>query len=127
MATKSKRTASDKKATPGTTGENQGRGDFATRFKPGQSGNPAGRTKGSRNKLTQAFINAMCEDFEEHGLSVIEETRKSKPEAYLAIIARIIPQQLEVGEAGAFADMSDDELEAFIADCNARIGYYKAH
>ncbi len=84
-------------------------------IKPGQVLNPAGRPKGSRNKLTQAFIDAMCADFEKHGDAVIEAVRGTKPEAYLAVMARIIPQQMEVGEAGAFTDMADTELDTFIA------------
>jgi hypothetical protein len=83
-------------------------------IKPGEVRNPAGRKPGSRNKLTEAFISAMCADFEENGAEAIMACRKSKPETYLTVMARIIPQQHEVGEAGAFAEMSDAELDAFI-------------
>src|SRR5262245_36762420 len=37
-------------------------------FKPGNPGRP----KGSRNKLGEAFIQALAEDFERHGAEVIE-------------------------------------------------------
>jgi hypothetical protein len=92
-----------------------------TRIKPGQVLNPAGRPKGSRSKLTEAFIGAMCQDFQDHGTKVIELCRASKPEAYLTIMSRIIPQQHEVGEAGAFDGMAEEELEVLITKANARI------
>src|SRR5262245_33082869 len=39
-----------------------------TPWKPGQSGNPAGRPKGSRNRLSEDFIRAFAEDFEVHAI-----------------------------------------------------------
>lgn len=66
----------------------------ATRWAPGQSGNPRGRPKGSRNKLAEAFIGALMSDFEEHGEAVIADVRRNDPVAYLAIISRVIPRTL---------------------------------
>ena len=84
----------------------------ATRFKPG---NP-GKRPGTRNKFTQKFLEAMYADFEAHGIEAIQATRKSKPEAYLAACAKLVPQQVEHGEVGAFAEMDDDALHSFIID-----------
>jgi hypothetical protein len=95
-------------------------------FKPGQSGNPAGKPKGSRNKLTQDFVEAMCADFAENGVEVIRAVRTSKPEAYLAAMVRLVPQQVEVGEAGAFSDMDEDGLDTFISHAAARLNSYGA-
>lgn len=67
-------------------------------FQPGQSGNPAGRPKGSRNKLAEAFVTELYEDFQEHGPSVIAAVREEKPDQYLKVIAAIIPKEFDVGE-----------------------------
>lgn len=65
-------------------------------WKPGQSGNPAGRPKGARNKLGEAFIDALYADFQDNGIEAIQKVRTEKPEAYLATLAKILPAEAVV-------------------------------
>lgn len=97
---------------PDDTGNKQA----LTRFKPGQSGNPKGRPKGSRSKLSEDFLSALCQDFETHGENVITSVRLRNPDTYLKIVAAILPSKLEANltithelseefeEAASFAD-----------------------
>jgi hypothetical protein len=61
-------------------------------FKPGNPGRP----RGSRNKLGEAFIAALAEDFEKHGVEVIERVRIEKPDAYIKVIASLLPKDLNL-------------------------------
>lgn len=83
-------------------------------FKPGQSGNPNGRKKGSRNKLGEEFLDALQADFEAHGAEVIVRVREDRPHEYLKVIAGILPKELNVNTR-AVEEMSDDDLAAGIA------------
>jgi hypothetical protein len=83
------------------------------KFKPGQSGNPNGRPKGSRNALGEAFLEAMHEDFKAHGVEAIQKVRDEKPDQYLKVIASILPKDLNVN-INNMDDLSDDELRARI-------------
>jgi hypothetical protein len=65
-------------------------------FKPGQSGNPKGRPKGSRNKLSEAFLRVLSNDFSEHGVEVIEKLRKDSPAQYANVIAKLMPKMMEL-------------------------------
>lgn len=85
-----------------------------TKFKPGQSGNPAGRPKGSRNKLGEAFLEALHEDFEANGKSAIELCRVEKPDAYLKVIASILPKQAEI-KIDNYEHMDDGQLRAALS------------
>ena len=89
------------------TGEEQKR--RAHLFKPGQSGNPLGRPKGSRNKLGEALVQALCEDFEKEGVAAIIRCRTEDPTNYLKILVQIMPKELVIREAG-MEDLTDDQL-----------------
>ena len=80
-------------------------------FKPGQSGNPAGRPKGSRHKLGQAFIEALHADFEVHGEQVIETVRLEKPDQYMKVVASLLPKEFKIETT---SDLTDEQLDARI-------------
>jgi hypothetical protein len=69
-------------------------------FQPGQSGNPAGRPPGAKDKISRAFLEAISNDFETNGVTVIEKVRAEKPEAYLKIVADLVPKDMNVGQNG---------------------------
>src|SRR5262245_9032466 len=48
-------------------------------WQPGQSGNLAGRTRGSRNRLSEAVISALLRDFSKHGEKAIAKVRRTQP------------------------------------------------
>lgn len=81
-----------------------------TPWKPGQSGNPTGRPKGARNKLGEAFLEAMLADFTQHGVAAIEVVRAEKPDQYLKVIASILPKEMNLNVTEQFSEMTDDEL-----------------
>lgn len=82
-------------------------------FKPGQSGNPVGRQKGSRNKLGEDFIQALQESFNQHGAETIEAVRVERPHEYLKVVASILPKELNV-RTDALNEMSDDDLASML-------------
>jgi hypothetical protein len=90
-------------------------------WKKGERGNPhyAGRAKGSRNKITQAYIDAIAAEFEAHGVSALERVRKKMPHVFLRLVAELLPKQVQV-EHG-FADMTDEQLRQRIAELDAAI------
>jgi hypothetical protein len=74
-------------------------------FKPGQGG----RRKGSRNKLGEDFILALADDFERHGAEAIERVRMEKPEAYLKVIASLLPKDLNLN-VSKYDHLTDEQL-----------------
>jgi hypothetical protein len=83
-------------------------------WQPGQSGNPAGRTRGSRNKLTEEVICALLRDFRQHGQKAVAEVRRKQPAAYLKILALLVPREHKVEHKNPLKNLSDEQLEAMI-------------
>ncbi len=75
-----------------------------------------GRPKGARNKLGEAFIEALHDDFAEHGVAAIRGVRENKPDQYLKVIASLLPKDVNLNIGNDLSEMSDDELVERIRD-----------
>ena len=76
-----------------------------------------GRPKGSRNRISETALKALADDFDAHGVAVIEKVRTERPHDYLKIIVAVLPKRMEIEDAFANKPphkMTDDELEAII-------------
>ena len=91
------------------------------RFQKEISGNPNGRPKGSRNRLTDQVLKSIADDFAQHGAEVLERVRREEPATYLKMIVSLLPRELVLqyenfrpSEAGT---LDDGELME-LANCD---------
>ncbi len=84
------------------------------KWKPGQSGNPKGRPKGSRDVITKAFIDDLTNDWREHGAEALEQARKERPAEYVRMVANLLPKEAKV-QLNIQSEVGQARLEALRA------------
>lgn len=65
-------------------------------WKPGLSGNMAGRTVGCRNRLSEKFLSDLLGAYDKHGKAAIEDIAVNQPVEFLRIIAKLLPRKAEI-------------------------------
>jgi hypothetical protein len=80
---------------------------------------------GARNKLGEAFIQALHDSFNEHGPETIEQVRDEKPDQYLKVIASLLPKDVNLNVNNEI-EMTDDELRERIRQLSSTIAPFLA-
>jgi hypothetical protein len=86
-------------------------GHNPTKWKPGQSGNPLGRPRSSREALGTRFIEALSEVFQKKGKAAINKLADTDPATFVRVCASLMPKELLISQ-GPLADLSSQEIAA---------------
>ena len=81
------------------------------RWKPGETGNPAGGPKGSRSAFSAAFIGDLTASWHQHGASVLEQVARRDPSRYLGIASTLIPKDVQARSSA----LNEQDLAIFNA------------
>ena len=65
-------------------------------YQPGQCGNPNGRPMGSRQRITEKFIDDLADHYEREGCKAILRVADENPVAYLQIVCRLLPKDVSL-------------------------------
>jgi hypothetical protein len=67
-----------------------------TPFPPGVSGNPAGRPRGSRGKLSEDFLQDLHAAWNAHGIQALERCAMEEPSQFCKLIANLLPRDVNL-------------------------------
>ena len=76
-------------------------------WKKGQSGNPAGRPVGSRQKLADSFLKDLEADWSKNGEATLPLARMADPMRYAQMVASILPKDVQVSVSQSDASGAD--------------------
>lgn len=91
-----------------------------TQFKPGKSGNPAGRPKGAKSKLTENWWADLHSAWEAHGQAALDAVATTDPGKFISVVASVMPKDVNVNTT--ITDMTDEQLESRIASLARQFG-----
>ncbi len=96
-----------------------------TSWVQGQSGNPAGRPKGSRDAINEAFLKDLAADWAGDGIKALRKAREDRPAEYCRMVASLLPkdQNLNVknGDPVSAAFLAVMKVPIGLEDENARL------
>ena len=89
----------------------------STSWKPGQTGNPLGRPKGSRDTINEAFLKDLAADWKDDGIEALRKAREDRPAEYCRMVASLLPKDQNLNVK------NDDPVSAaFLAALKSPIG-----
>jgi hypothetical protein len=69
-----------------------------------------GRPAGARNKLAEAFLGDVLNEWENHGAVAISDMREKNPGDFCKMVASLCPKEMTLNFTDNLSELSDDEL-----------------
>lgn len=82
--------------------------DARGRFMPGHNYSQ-GKSRGARNRIGAALLDAIADDFDKHGSRAVQVVREERPVDYLKICLSILPKDLTL-TINPLDSLSDEDL-----------------
>src|ERR1700756_1154012 len=70
--------------------------NLAPPWQPGQSGNPAGRPRGARSRLSESFLSDFHTVWEEEGIQAIRRCARNDPSTFVRVAASLLPHDINL-------------------------------
>ena len=84
-------------------------------FVKGQSGNPAGRPIGARNKVSALFMENVYDQWQKYGIEALKKAAQEEPMQFCKMMAGLVPKEtnnttdIQVSFLDALKRISSDE------------------
>jgi hypothetical protein len=79
-----------------------------------------GRIKGSRNRISEAFLKELAAEWEASGPAALKIMAKEEPGNFVKVVAALLPKEFEIND-NRLADLNDDELDNLINELRAKL------
>ena len=79
-----------------------------------------GRVKGSRNKISEAFLKDLAAEWEVSGPDALKVMAKEEPGNFVKVVAALLPREFEISDS-RLKELDDDELDLLINEVRARV------
>jgi hypothetical protein len=88
-------------------------------FLPGRA-KSGGRVKGSRNKISEAFLKDLAAEWEESGPAALKVMAKEEPGNFVKVVAALLPKEFEITDS-RLTELSDEEIDGLIQQLRGKI------
>jgi hypothetical protein len=90
-------------------------------FVKGQAKLPgSGRIKGSRNRISEAFLKDLALEWERSGPDALKVMAKEDPGGFVKVTAALLPKEFEITDS-RLAELSDEEIDGLISQLRGKI------